>query len=68
MTMRHDRRKGADGNRISKLLRDSMESDFARDVGGRIKAFITEQPVRSVCLGLAAGLVLGLLVRRAVDR
>jgi hypothetical protein len=61
--MRHNRRGNHHGDRISKILRDTMESDFARETGDRIKAFITEQPMLSTCLGLAAGFMLGRLIR-----
>lgn len=62
--MRRNRRGGHVGDRISKIVRDSLESDFAREAGGRIKSFITEKPVLSTCLGLAAGFFLGALIRR----
>lgn len=62
--MSHDRRESHDGDRISKFFRDSLESDFAREALGRMKSFIIEKPVLSTCLGLAAGLVVGLLIRR----
>jgi len=62
--MRHNRPGNHYGDRIKKIVRDSMESDFVRDAGGRIKSFVTEQPVVSICLGLAAGIVLGMMIRR----
>ena len=52
------------GDRIAKIVRDSMESDFARETGGRIKSFVTEKPILSTCIGLAAGIVLGMLIPR----
>ena len=63
--MRRNNRRGTrDGDRISKFVRDSMNSDFAREAGGRMKSFVTERPVLSTCLGVGAGLVLGMLIRR----
>ncbi len=62
--MRQHRRGNPYGDRLSKFLRDSMESDFARDAGTRIKAFLTEKPVLSTCMGIAAGFALGMLLRR----
>lgn len=62
--MRHNRRGSHDGDRISKIVRDSMESDFVREARDRIKSFITEKPILSACLGLAAGFALGRLIRR----
>jgi hypothetical protein len=41
-----------------------MESDFVREARDRIKSFITEKPILSACLGLAAGFALGRLIRR----
>lgn len=62
--MRHNRHRGHYGDRIAKIIRDSMESSFAQETGGRIKTFITDKPVLSTCLGLTAGIVLGMLIRR----
>ena len=62
--MRHDRRGGHDGHRLSKLVRDSREADFVCDTGSRIKSFVTRKPILSACFGLAAGFVLGMLLRR----
>ena len=63
--MRHNNRRGTHyGDRISKIVRDSMKSDFAREAGSRMKSFVTEKPILSTCLGVAAGFVLGLLIHR----
>jgi ElaB/YqjD/DUF883 family membrane-anchored ribosome-binding protein len=62
--MRHHKRGDHSGDRISRIVRDSVEADVAREVGGRMKAFITERPIASACLGLAAGVLLGMLIRR----
>ena len=62
--MKHDRRGGPDGHRLSKLIRGSREAEFVRDTGSRIKSFVTRKPVLSACFGLAAGFVLGMLLRR----
>ena len=62
--MRRDRREAHDGDRISKIFRETMESDLAREAGQQIKAFITRKPILSACLGLAAGLAIGMLIRR----
>ncbi len=51
-------------DRITRILRDTLESDSVREAGERVKTFISEKPVLSACLGLAAGFVLGMLVRR----
>ncbi|HLF93541.1 MAG TPA: hypothetical protein VJB14_08765 [Planctomycetota bacterium] len=62
--MRNNGKRGAhDGIRISKIDRDSMEYDFAREAGVRVKAFITRRPILSTCLGLAAGFMCGMLFR-----
>lgn len=63
--MRHNHRRGAHyGDRISQFVRDSMTSDFARETGSRMKAFITRKPILSTCLGAAAGFMVALLIRR----
>ena len=62
--MRHNSRRDPYGVRISKLVRDSMKSDFARKAGNQISAFIEENPLLSICLGLAAGFALGMRIRR----
>lgn len=63
--MRNNGKRGTqDGVRISKIVRDSMEYDFAREAGVRVKAFITLKPILSTCLGLAAGFMCGMLFRR----
>jgi ElaB/YqjD/DUF883 family membrane-anchored ribosome-binding protein len=62
--MGQSRRGNHHGERISKFVRDSMDSDFTRHAGSRIKSFITGRPILSTCLGLAAGLMLGMLIRR----
>jgi len=62
--MRHHRRGNPQGDRLSKFLRDSVESDFARHTEGRIKAFLTEKTLLSTCLGVAGGFALGILFRR----
>jgi ElaB/YqjD/DUF883 family membrane-anchored ribosome-binding protein len=46
------------------MLRDTLESDQVREAGDRVKTFITEKPLLSACLGVAAGFMLGMLVRR----
>jgi len=62
--MRQHRRGNPQGDRLSKFLRDSMESDFARHTEGRIKEFFTERPLLSTGLGVAAGIALGILFFR----
>jgi len=63
--MRINGKRGThDGVRISKIARDSMDYDFAREAGVRVKAFITRKPILSTCLGLAAGFMCGMLFRR----
>jgi len=62
--MRQHRRGKPQGDRLSKFLRDSRESDFARHAEGRIKKFLTERPLLSTGLGVAAGFALGILFRR----
>jgi hypothetical protein len=61
--MEYNRRRGADGDRISKIIRDALESDFAQKAGGRVTSFIRVNPLLSTCLGLAAGLALGMRLR-----
>ena len=51
-------------DRISKLFQESLDPDAMREAGGRVKTFIHEKPLMSACIGLAAGFLLGLLVRR----
>jgi predicted PurR-regulated permease PerM len=63
-SMRHTRPGNHYGDRIKKIVRDSMETDFVREAGDRIKSFVTGQPIVSACLGLAAGIMLGMLIRR----
>jgi MYXO-CTERM domain-containing protein len=41
-----------------------VEPDFARDIGGWMKAFFTGKTIVSAGLGLAAGVLLGMLIRR----
>lgn len=62
--MRHRRPGNHYGDRIKKLVRDSLESDFVRETRDRVKSFVTGQPILSTCLGLAAGVVLGMMIRR----
>ena len=62
--MQRHRRGENPADRISRILRDTFESDSVREAGGRVKIFILEKPVLSTCLGLAAGFVLGMMVRR----
>jgi len=57
-------RRGHPADRLSRILRETLESGSVRDAQDRVKAFITEKPVLSACLGVAAGFVLGMLVRR----
>jgi ElaB/YqjD/DUF883 family membrane-anchored ribosome-binding protein len=62
--MQRHRRGGHPAERISRILRDTLESDSVREAGERLKTFILERPVQSVCFGLAAGFLLGILARR----
>jgi len=62
--MRQGRRGNHHADRISKLVRDSLDSDFAREAGERIKTLVTAKPIVSTCLGLAIGFALGTLIRR----
>ena len=62
--MAHHRQKDHFGVRLSKSVRESRKSGFARKAGDRINSFITENPLLSTCLGLAAGFVLGKRIRR----
>ena len=62
--MGHNSQRRSYGVRISKLVRDSMKSDFARKAGGPISTFIEENPRLSICLGLAAGFALGMRILR----
>lgn len=62
--MPRHRRGSTPGDRLSRILRDALESDSVRDAGDRVKTFITEKPLLSAGLGLAAGLLLGMLIRR----
>ena len=62
--MEYNRRRGADGDRISRIVRDVMKPGFAHKAGDRITTFIRENPLLSTCLGLAAGLALGMRLRR----
>ncbi|HVE42851.1 MAG TPA: hypothetical protein VNM14_23425 [Planctomycetota bacterium] len=57
-------RRSHPAERLSRILRDTLESDSVREAQDRVKTFVTEKPVLSACLGLAAGFVLGMLVRR----
>jgi hypothetical protein len=52
------------GNRVSTFLRNSVDSDLAREAGDQIKSFATAKPLLSACFGLAAGFALGMLFRR----
>ena len=62
--MEYNRRRGADGDRLSKIIRDTLKSDFAQKAGGRVRSFIRENPLLSLGLGLAAGVALGMRLRR----
>lgn len=62
--MKNGKQKSHYGDRIAKVVRNSREYGFARDAGSRIKSFVTEKPLLSACIGLAAGLVLGILIPR----
>jgi len=62
--MHRHRRGSHPADRLSRMLRDTLESESVRDAGDRVKTFITEKPLLSACLGVAAGFVLGMLVRR----
>jgi ElaB/YqjD/DUF883 family membrane-anchored ribosome-binding protein len=62
--MQRHRRGGHPAQRLARILRETLESDSVRDAQDRVKTFIAEKPVLSACLGLAAGFVLGMLVRR----
>jgi len=62
--MGYNRRRGHDEDCISKIVRDTLKSDFAQKAGGRISSFIRENPLLSTCLGLAAGFALGMRLRR----
>jgi ElaB/YqjD/DUF883 family membrane-anchored ribosome-binding protein len=62
--MHRHRRGGHPADRLSRILRDTLESDSVRDVEDRVRTFIREKPVLSACLGLAAGFMLGMLLRR----
>jgi hypothetical protein len=62
--MRHNRPRDHSGVRLSKSVRDSLESGFVRKAGDGIRTFITENPLLSTCLGLAAGFVIGKRLRR----
>jgi len=62
--MHRHRRGSTPGDRLARILRDSLDSDSVRDAGDRVKAFITEKPLLSAGLGLAAGFLLGMLIRR----
>jgi len=63
--MKPGRRINHPGDRLSKLVRDSMKSDCARGAGDYIKSFVFAKPMLSACIGLATGIVLGMLVRRS---
>jgi hypothetical protein len=52
------------GDRVSRLVRNSIDSDFALEAGDQIKSFITAKPLLSACLGIVAGFALGTLIRR----
>jgi ElaB/YqjD/DUF883 family membrane-anchored ribosome-binding protein len=60
----HRHRRGRYKDRISKFLQESVDPDALRDAGGRVKTFIHEKPMMSACIGVAAGFLLGLLIRR----
>lgn len=61
----HRHRKGRPArDRIARFLQESVESDAVREAGGRVNTFVHEKPLLSACIGLAAGFLLGLLVRR----
>ena len=62
--MQRHRRGGHTAERLSRMLREGLESDSVRDAQDRVKSFIAEKPVLSAFLGLAAGFMLGMLVRR----
>ena len=62
--MKRHRGGGHPADRLSRILRDTLDSDSVRDAQDRVKTFIAEKPLLSACLGLAAGFMLGMLVRR----
>jgi ElaB/YqjD/DUF883 family membrane-anchored ribosome-binding protein len=62
--MQRHRRSAQAAERLSRMLRDTLESDSVRDAKDRVRSFITEKPLLSACLGIAAGFMLGMLVRR----
>lgn len=62
--MKHDRPRDHSGVRLLKRVRDSMRPGFARKAGDGIRTFITENPLLSTCLGVAAGFVIGKRIRR----
>jgi len=60
----HRHRRGGDPvDRLSRILRETLESDSVRVAGQRVKTFIVEKPLLSACIGVAAGFMLGLLAR-----
>jgi ElaB/YqjD/DUF883 family membrane-anchored ribosome-binding protein len=62
--MHRHRRGGSPADRLSRVLRETLDSDSVREAGDRVKTFITEKPLLATCLGLAAGFLLGTLIRR----
>lgn len=63
--MKNGKQKSHYGDRIAKVVRESKELGLAREIGGSIKSFVTDKPVLSTCIGLAAGIVLGMLIPRS---
>lgn len=51
-------------DRLARILRETLDSESVRGAGDRVKTFITEKPLLSAGLGLAAGFLLGMLIRR----
>lgn len=62
--MEYNRRRNHDRVPIPKLVPDAMTSGFVRKAGDQISSFIRQNPLLSTCLGLAAGLALGMRLRR----
>jgi hypothetical protein len=68
--MRQEGRTHPYRDRISRFMRDSIDSDIPRAMRERIKSFVFAKPLSSACLGLAAGFTLGMRLHRTnrVDR
>ena len=62
--MHRHRRGGHPADRLGRILRDALDSESVRETQDRVRTFIHEKPVLSACLGLAAGVLLGMMVRR----